>query len=403
MISMSSRVEPPIMQEHKDFAEASTGIVIGLGLTFVLIAIFVVPLAGNLVGTRDFAEYWASGQQLVHHANPYDPIAISALEHSAGCTPETVIVMLNPPWTLPLVYPLGFFGFRSAGVLWNLLLLACILISVHLLRLLHGSPPNRVHWLALAFTPLILALAMGQLSILVLFGSILFLRFHQRRPFLSGAALWLCALKPHLFLPFAAVLVAWIVVSRSYRLLAGFVFALALSSAVAFCIDPAAWPEYSRIMHTPGLKDQLIPCIADAFHHWLDPQASWLRFLPAAAASVWALIYYWRRRSSWSWTANGSLLILVSLMVAPYGWFYDQACALPAILHGAYVTRSRNSLAALALLIFLADIQLCGVASVSPLTSPLWLWTAPAWLAWFLVARASAAKQPADSYPHVLY
>jgi Glycosyltransferase family 87 len=386
---MSSKVEPQIMQQHRDFAEVSTGLVIGLGLTFTLIAIFAVPLAGNLTGTRDFIEYWASGWQLVHHANPYDPYAVSALEHSAGGPSQTLIVMLNPPWTLPLVYPLGFFSFRVAAILWNLVLLACVLISARLIRLMHGSPPNHIHWLAFAFTPVILGLAMGQLSILALFGLVLFLRFHRHRPFLSGAALWFCALKPHLFLPFAAVLVAWIVVSRNYKLLAGTAAAIAITSAVAFLIDPTAWREYISIMRLPGLKDQFIPCLADAFRHWLDPQASWLHFVPAAATCVWALIYYWRHRSSWNWNANGSLLILISLVVAPYGWVYDQCCALPAILHGAYVTHNRKHLAALALLILLADIQLSAITSISPLSSPLWLWAAPAWLVWFLCVRPS--------------
>jgi hypothetical protein len=395
MLSMPSRVDLPIVQEHHDFAEVSTGIVIGLGLTFTLIAVFAIPLAGNLVGTRDFVEYWASGQQLVHRANPYDPAALSALERSAGWNAQTLIVMLNPPWALPVVYPLGFLSLRCAAVLWNLFLLACALISVRMVRLMHGSPPNRIHWLGFAFTPLILGLAMGQLSILALFGLVLFLRFHQHRPFLSGAALWLCALKPQLFLPFAAALFVWILTTRSYKVVAGAAAALAVSTAAAFLIDPHAWPEYIRIMHLPGFKDQFIPCLAGAFRHWLDPQASWLSFLPAAATCVWASIYYWRRRSSWSWTANGSLLILVSLVAAPYGWIYDQCCALPAVLHGAYVTRSRNHLTALALLILLADIQLCAVGSVSPLSSPLWLWTAPAWLAWFLLARSSAQGAPA--------
>jgi hypothetical protein len=380
------------MEEHRDFVEVLTGIVIGLGLTFTLIAIFAVPLASNLVGTRDFVQYWAAGRQLIHHANPYDFNAIAALEQSAGCTEGTLLPMRNPPWTLPLVYPLGFFSFRCAAVLWNLLLLACVLISVRLVRLMHNSPANRIHWLALAFTPLILALAMGQLSILALFGLVLFLRFHQHRPFLSGAALWLCALKPHLFLPFAAALFAWILATRSYKLFVGAAAAITVTTAAAILIDPHAWSEYIHVVHS-GLKEQLIPCLADAFRHWLDPQAEWLRYLPAAAACVWAPIYYWRQRSSWSWTANGSLLILISLVVAPYGWIYDQCCALPAILHGAYVTHSRSHLAALALLILLADIQLCAVTSVSPLWSPLWLWTAPAWLAWFLFARASAEKK----------
>jgi len=36
-------------------------------------------------GTRDTSSFWATGQQLAHHANPYDEAAMTRIEHSAGC------------------------------------------------------------------------------------------------------------------------------------------------------------------------------------------------------------------------------------------------------------------------------------------------------------------------------
>jgi hypothetical protein len=87
---------------------------------------------------------------------------------------------------------------------------------------------------------------------------------------------------------------------------------------------------------------------------------------------------------------NSSPLILVSLLAAPYSWLYDQCLAIPALLDGAYRTRSRKLLAVLALLILAADIEICFVK----VTSTLFLWTTPAWLIWYLFARATAAKQP---------
>jgi len=219
-----------------------------------------------------------------------------------------------------------------------------------------------------------------------LLGLVLFLRFHHSRPAAAGAALWLCALKPHLFLPFGAALAAWIVFSRSYKLLAGFIAALALSSAAAYAIDPNGWPDYVRLMRSPAVNNDFIPCLADAMRHWLDPSATWLQYLPAVVCCIWALVYFWRRRAQWDWIASGNLLMLVSLAVAPYCWFYDQCLAIPGLMYGAYTTRDRRLLAILGLSILLTDLELCLVRIVSPL----WLWTAPAWLAWYLFARASA-------------
>ncbi|MGB7264593.1 MAG: glycosyltransferase 87 family protein [Terracidiphilus sp.] len=387
---MASKLDLPHAQDRRDFADLSIAVVAGLAFALTILFIFAVPLAGNLAASRDFVSYWAAGRQLVRHANPYDRDAISALEHSAGFSYKAVLIMRNPPWALPLAYPLGWLGLRVAAALWTLLLLASLLISVRMVHQLYGSPPNHIHWLGFAFTPALICLTMGQTSLFALLGLVLFLRLHRRRPFAAGAALWLCALKPHLFLPFAAALALWIVVSRSYRLLAGTASAIALSSAAAFAIDPAAFADYTRMMRSPAVENEFIPCLADALRHWLSPQSVWLQYLPAALCCLWALFYFWRRRTAWDWLANGSPLMLVSILAAPYCWFYDQGLAIPALLDGAYATRSRKLLAALTLLILLADIEICVVRVISPL----YLWTAPAWLAWYLLARTKFA-QPA--------
>jgi hypothetical protein len=390
---MASNLDLPPAQERIDVAQVAIAVAAGLALALTALLIFAVPVAGKLTGSRDFVSYWATGQQLVRHGDPYDREAISALEHSAGLDVRAVLIMRNPPWALPLAYPLGFLGLRVAATLWTLLLLACLFVSVRVVREMHGSPANRIHWLGLSFTPALLCLTMGQTSLFALLGLVLFLRWHWRRPFAAGAALWLCALKIHLFLPFAAALVVWIVVSRSYKLLAGAAAAIALSSAAAFLIDPTAWTGYVRMMRSPAVENEFIPCLADAMRLWLLPQAVWLRYAPVALCCLWAVVYFWRRRAQWDWLAHGGPLMLVSLVAAPYCWFYDQGLAIPGLLNAAYATRSRTLLAILALAILAADIEICFV----PVISPWWLWTAPAWFAWYLLARASAA---AGQLPH---
>ena len=77
----------------------------------------------------------------------------------------------------------------------------------------------------------------GQTALFALLGLILFMRFHRSHQFLSSVSLWLCAIKPHLFLPFAAVLLVWVILSRSYRVLMGAVLALGASSIVTFRLD----------------------------------------------------------------------------------------------------------------------------------------------------------------------
>jgi len=379
---MAGKIVLPSAYQGSDVAEFSIAAVAGLALAVVILYIFAVPVAGKLGASRDFVSYWATGRLLLHHANPYDRAAIADLEHAQGLDTRAVLVMRNPPWALPLTLPLGLVGLRIAGIFWTLLLLACLLLSVRLVHQLHGSPPNRIHWLGFAFTPCLICMTMGQTALLALLGLALFLRFHLRRPFAAGAALWLCALKPHLFLPFTAALIAWIVVTRSYKLLAGSLAALLLSSLAASWVAPGAWHNYLVLLHSPAVENDFIPCPADALRQWFFPHAIWVQYLPVFICSIWALVYFWQRRNTWDWAANAGPLMLVSIVFAPYCWFYDQSLVMPALLDGAYTTRSRNLLVCLALLILAADLEICFVKVVSPA----WLWTAPAWLAWYLLA-----------------
>ena len=384
---MASKTELATNRAKYDIVDLSIVGVTGLALALVALFLFVAPLT-DVSGVRDYLAYWATGQQLVHHANPYDADAIMRIEHSAGHPAnDSVMLMRNPPWSLPLAYPLGFLGFRVCSLLWSLVLLACLIVSVRILWRMYGRPSTPLHWLGYSFAPALLCQMMGQTSIFALLGYVLFLDLHGRRPFLAGICLWLCALKPHLFLPFGVVLLAWILVSRSYKILAGAAVAMAASCAITFCMAPAAWSEYAHMMRTAGIERDHIPCLSVALRFWLSPQTVWLAWLPAALGSAWALGYFWSRRHAWDWMKDGSLLMLVSLVLAPYSWVYDDALALPALLRGAFLTRFRPLLLVLTFASILVEVELLRGIRIS---TPYYLWTAPAWLAWYLLADYSA-------------
>ncbi len=387
---MASTTEIPASKTTPDLLQFSIAIVSGLALVLTAIFICASPFSGQIAGGRDFVVYWATGQQLAHHANPYDVEAMTRLERGAGLPPVYVICyMRNPPWALPMVLPLGFMGMPAGTLAWSLLLLALLLISVRILWKMHGSPKNYLHWIGLSFAPALVCLIAGQTALFALLGLVLFLRLHRTRPFLAGTSLWLCALKPHLFLPFGIVLLAWIVVSRSYRILAGAALALAASCALVYVIDPAAWAQYAQMMRASGIEREFIPCLSIVLRLWVNPQATWLQYVPSAIGCAWALGYFWPRRQRWDWMKDGSLLMLVSLFLAPYCWLFDQALAIPALLQGVYLTRSRILIAVLAFASVLLEVE---AASGFKLPSAFHLWTAPAWLAWYLVARATARK-----------
>jgi hypothetical protein len=310
--------------------------------------------------------------------------------------------MRNPPWTLPLVFPLGYFSLQIGSALWSLFMVACLVASVYLLWAMHGRPKGKRQLLGYTFGPAFICLITGQITVLALLGLVLFLRWNRSRPFMAGMALWLCALKPHLFLPFGVVLLIWIFVARTYRLMAGAAFALAASCGLIVAIDPMAFAQYSRMVRTSGMDRDYIPCLSTLLRTWISPNTLWIVFVPPAVACVWAICYFWPRRRTWDWSRDGSPLMLVSVMMAPYTWLFDQVLVIPAILEGAYRTRSQVLLAALAFLSALVQIALFANI-LKPSAVYLWtLWSAPAWLVWYLFATGWDAAGAATKAIHWL-
>jgi hypothetical protein len=263
--------------------------------------------------------------------------------------------------------------------------------------IMHGRPKNQLHLLGYSFGPAIICLMGGQASPFVLLGLVLFLRLHRSRPFLAGISLWLCLLKPHLFLPFGVVMIVWAIATRNNKLLAGVAVALGVSTGVAALLDPQAWIHYARMMSSIRIDRLPIPCFSIMLRREMSPNTVWLQYLPAAVACLWALAYFRRHYAIWDWMEHGSVLMVVSVLVAPYTWFTDQAILMPALLHAVYLTRSRGLVALLALAS--AVIEIAIFCSLPPLHSKFYLWTAPAWFAWYLCATRSNYETKENNPP----
>ena len=120
-----------------------------------------------------------------------------------------------------------------------------------------------------------------------------------------------------------------------------FAVTLLASSLVVMHFDPSIWTQYSQLMRSAGIEREFIPCLSVALRVAVHSQAIWLRYLPAAVATVWAVSYYWKNRSAWSWLEHGSLLMLVSILASPYAWLTDQTLVLPAVMSSGFIARTR--------------------------------------------------------------
>jgi hypothetical protein len=175
-----------------------------------------------------------------------------------------------------------------------------------------------------------------------------------------------------------------IILRKAYQVLFGALTAVAASFAISLWLDPVIWSQYAHGERGENIQSLFIPCASTVFRVVLYRNAFWLQFVPASAACIWAIWYFWNRRDEWSWTDHAPLLLLVSVLMAPYAWFTDETILVPAILAGLY----RASNAGRSLLPFgcLAAVALLEVLFNVPLPSGLYLWTAPTWLVWYLFA-----------------
>ena len=370
--------------------------IVAVGACFVL-GIYALTIDDKNACGRDYIQYWAAEQQLAHHANPYDIDAIYRLEKSRGLEEDSPKVTFSPPVAFELALPLGYMGAKSGLLLWLAVLLACEGLSMWVLWTMHGRPDSRLHVFVFGFPPILACLMAGQLGIFFLLGVALFLWLHKARPWLAGAALLSCALKPHLFLPCVVVLLLWSVRRRSFAVIGGFILALAVSSGLTLALDGQAWQQYFDMMRSTRVLDVFIPTLAVALRFAIDRGAHWIEFVPETLACVWAVWYYAARRDRWEWGREGLLVLLVSAVCTPYSFFSDQAVLFPAILAGMYAA-GKNVIAWVLLALIVAG-SMVGVVAAIQLPSPFYLWTAPAWLAWYLYGAPGRAHSLGGGSP----
>jgi hypothetical protein len=195
-------------------------------------------------------------------------------------------------------------------------------------------------------------------------------------------------LRPHLFVPFGLVLIAFIFARKAYSLAAGALLGIAcLLTLTAFY--PSSWPEYFATMKAWRVETKFLPNLSSLLRIAVDRNAAWIQIVPFIVACGWALWYFRRHKEEWDWNTHGSLLMLVSVLVAPYSWFYDEIVLLPALLHAIYLRANcRRSLLAF---VALASIALGEVVFGVTLPSGFYAWTATAWLLWYVFAVHVAA------------
>jgi hypothetical protein len=366
---------------------------VGLVILVALWRLAPAVLSVNRFPVDDFVEYWAAGRLNLTGGDPYSLEELAPLQRTVGLGDEATIRMWNPPWTFALVMPFALFSYPVGRLLWLLLNLSLLVAAVTYIWWYYDGPPKR-RWVALlvlvTYMPALFVLRMGQIAPLMLAGLLGFLHFEERRRwFLAGAFAALVAIKPHLIYLFWIALLLWIIDRRVWKVPLGTLAALGSGIVVAWLANHEAVNQYLAAAAEYLPWDWATPTIGGGLRYAFGYQHVWLLWLAPLAGGLWFLWYWRRQRLAWTWGQQLPLLLVVSLATTPYGWEYDQVVALVPILQAAIwiVTVPWSRASTLLVIGYLALNGLALTINVARINAFWYLWLAPAFLLWYLLAR----------------
>ena len=296
---------------------------VGSAIALVLMLALVINVRSQTAdGLSDFAAFYAGARSLatgdLYDANRLHQIE---LEHTGKYSPGHGYV--RPPFHAVLIWPLSRLPYRSAYLLWNLVLALCIVGFIALWR-----PPD--FWRTLLFTclcfPAFATFINGQdVPLLLLWLAVSMKLQAKQKPFAAGVVFSLCAIKFQLFILMPVLLVA----QGSRRFTRGLLAGGAVLAAVSFLAAGWSWP---RRMYETATKLEfspnpgLMPNLHGVLGHL--PFGSWLEALVglSVVVSVWIVA----RRMSFPYALACSLA--GGLLTSYHAYLPDYALLLPACL-----------------------------------------------------------------------
>lgn len=348
----------------------------------------------------DFIVYWAAAHNFVQHHNPYSIVEIFQIQRAQGWTGSIPIMMLAPPWVLPLIEPLGYS--RSYFAAWLLsaflLISATALASRMLMDLYFGSleiseishPKVYRYLFAFTFYPVLLSLKMTQMGVMLLLAMAGFAYFqNQKRPLLAALFLSATILKPHLFI------LIWIVVllKRQWTCVAVTAGVIALLSGLVLISDHQIFREYVQLM-TGDYPRIALAGILGGVRSALEPHDTyWLQFIPPIVGIVW-FVFYWRKhRFDWNWKERLPGLILASFLSAPYGFIHDQTLLVIPIVALAASALMETGAVSLQLVLFYTAMNIATLL-IAIVSTPWSVLPAPIFLVlWFRAREQESVKE----------
>lgn len=297
-------------------------------------------------GTADFTQYWTGAQLLLEGHNPYSAPHLYALQQELECGFPEVSMPWVPPWVFVILLPFLVFSYDIAFVLWvGFSVLVFLWLGIQLTSSSKANTEVRV-WsgvAALLFPPVLAVFSSGQISALLALGAVAFVSSptSTRRRSHLFLAFCLFSLKPHLF-SLVGVYGAWRLLFRrdsEWVVLAAGALIFVLSLSMLVSPDVLVWWGQVLVEGTSGAATTQLSqwqgstlsmgfrqLLEFLFHQRLTWEVSTAVLLAGWVGGLW---WFHRRGEAEDDVDFLAALLAVSILISPYGWFFDQVVCLP--------------------------------------------------------------------------
>lgn len=295
------------------------------------------PVTFGQIGARDGVQYWAALNVALHGGNPYNPAEMLAIEQSIGYQPAQPVMMWNPPWTAILLAPWLWGTFSDAMWAWRLAQIACVALVWRLLTPITASIEQKITAAAALalFYPVLDSFHSGQFGIMMMLGVAALLQPKSAEsPKVLVPALVLFVCKPHLFLPIFAFLALG---KRVSLLLAALGLCI---TATLVVLGTGVIQQWLTSLYAP-LHPEMITHLVDYRGDTLSACVRSLAFNAGLGKTPWIMALFaclsvsggvMVKQTTKSFEEAVPLLILLGLLLAPYGWMSDYALLAPLLI-----------------------------------------------------------------------
>jgi len=303
-----------------------------LGIIFLISAIKVVNFWE--FQNSDFFTFWLSGRLTSLGQNPYNEQIWIAGHHQFGATWIPNATFIYPLPISLLFIPLGLLPLYQAFIIWDILSQFMIISSIALL-LKSNSNMSVKHFIlplfagVILFRPTILTLINGQLSGMLLFLIACIIYFWEKGKWGQGAVLLaVLALKPNLGIPLIMLLSIYVVQQKQIKpLIAGIASGLLLLFA-GLVQNPNWIVEFwnsgnAKLSQTFGFSPTIWGASAIFCNYSLNCTIGYGVFV-GLLFLIGYLYLLVRKQKILSPELVVSLAVVITLLLTPYIWPYDQ-------------------------------------------------------------------------------